>query len=119
MSNLTDTLLFIETQASTEDIDRIWDSIKARRKILSRVRAAAVERGAEVTLAGLSPKYLNGLSGKVTKIEGERCQVELDTESTNTLRWTRQTRFFVEANAEHYTVRGIPLGCAVVQGVAA
>lgn len=119
MSSLQESVSFILTQAGDTDIDRIIDAVKERRKILSKIRAASVAVGAPVRLDGLSPRYLNGLTGTVTKIDGNRCTVTLDEESTERLRWGR-TRFHIPASVKEYPLTGIPLGCAHLHdGVAA
>src|SRR5690625_6208982 len=107
---LVDAITFIK-RATESDIDRMYNALKLRRQALSEQRAAAVTVGTEGTLTGLSPKYLNGLSGKVVAIRGKRADVELDEGSTMTLRFTRQTRFRIPANQERYTIPGVPLQC--------
>lgn len=112
--NLTDTLRFISSEATTTDLDRIIAALKLRRKALGAVRAASVTLGSKATLAAVgAPKYLNGLSGTVASIRGERADVALDMHSTATLREVGWRRYSIESDADTYLVRGVPLACLV------
>jgi len=61
------TISDIVLNANEDDLDRIIQSVKDRRKVLSAARAAEVQIGMACTLTGLSPKYLNGLTGTVVR----------------------------------------------------
>jgi len=113
--NSTDCITFILSSASRDDLSRIHDAARERRKTLDRIDAAAVEIGAFVRLDGLSPKALNGLDGEVVSISGSRCDVRLDKASTDSLRWSRAKRFSIPVDTEEYIVRGVPLSCARVK----
>lgn len=109
-ATLSGTIQFVLQSASAEDLDRILAAAKQRHSILGQMRAAAVSRGMHVMLSGLSPKCLNGLLGKVEGIAGKKADVRLCRESTDDLRWARQTRFNV-ADEANYVLRGVPLQC--------
>lgn len=115
MSNttITDVLSFILESATREDIDRIWAAARDRQKALGRLDAAKVTKGAAVRLDGLSPKYLNGLTGHVVDINGSRCTVLLDQPSAERLSFRR---FIVRAEDGTYRMGGIPTQCAKVEG---
>lgn len=111
MATFTDAISFITNNADADDLERILDAYKSRKKALAAVRAASVRKGSEVTLTGLSPKYLNGLSGVVHAVRGQRCDVKLDENSTATLRYSG-TRFYVPEGDKNYVLTGCPLTCA-------
>jgi hypothetical protein len=86
-TTLSDVLGFISSTATTEDLAAISPLMNERRKILAKVEAslnkAVLVPGTKVRLSGLSPKYLNGLTGTVTG-PGRRpndLQVAFDDES--------------------------------------
>ncbi len=107
-------LAFVVNEADADDLDRIIEAIKSRRRTLRDLRAAVVQKGAAVTLDGLSPKALNGLTGSVETITGQRADVRLDETSTRELAWSR-TKFAGPAqSAETYVLHGVPLGCCQV-----
>lgn len=119
MPTLTDALTFITGEADAADLDRVLDAVKTRRKIIGAMRAATVGTGDTVTLAGLSPKVLNGLTGVTLRINGARTDVELDSVGTQRLSFSN-TRFADSArmclrDGKGYTVRGVPLSCCEVQ----
>ena len=64
------------------DFERILDAIRRRRRTLRVIETAktiaVLEMGAKVELQGLSPKYLNGLTGTVEQINSTRIRVKLD-----------------------------------------
>jgi hypothetical protein len=106
---LSDALNFILTSASNEDLSRVIDGIKSRRTILQTINAASVSIGASVKLDGLTPKYLNGLTGTVASINGRSATIKLDERSTKELRWSGRKRFFIAGDATEYPLGGIPL----------
>lgn len=103
----------ILNHADEDDLARIIDAVRSRQRTLRQLRAAAVEKGATVTLDGLSPKALNGLHGTVETIRKDRADVRLDADSTRQLAWGR-TKFASSARAagdDGYLLNGVPLGC--------
>lgn len=108
-----DVIAFIVARADDTDLANILTAYKARKKLLGQIAAAAVKPGVEVTLDGLSPKYLNGLKGTVKSISGGRCTVTLDEASTNDLGF-RSTRFYMLPGSKNYDLTGIPTQCAKV-----
>lgn len=112
MTALTDVVAFI-SQADRNDLDRIVDHVKDRRRTLGNILAAAVRVGSEVTIGPISPKVLTGLTGTVKSISGKRCDIELDEASTRTLRFV-PSRFHIPEGQEHYLLAGVPTVCALV-----
>src|SRR5690625_1295834 len=105
-TTLSDVLAYIANEATTTDVQPIADAIRQRQKPLMDQRAATVTEGTTGTLANITPKYLNGLSGTVTDVIGSRATFLLDEASTNILRATRQRRFPVSPNEERRTLNG-------------
>ena len=105
---LIDVLTFIETAATSDDIDAIHSAIKNRLRRLRDAQAAAVKLGDEVRIADISPKYLCGLSGTVTAKRGARVTVTLDERSTKMLRFKRP---YVGDETNH-ELTGVPASCA-------
>ncbi|OEJ20910.1 hypothetical protein [Streptomyces subrutilus] len=107
---------FIVNDADAEDIDRIIEAVNTRRSTLRQraeaIAAASVKTGARVELHNLTPKYLNGLTGTVTKVDRGRkvrATVKLDEASTKQLRWSGARRFFVSENVAEYELGGVPV----------
>lgn len=109
--SITDTISFITNEADEEDLNRIFSALKLRRQVLGQIKASAVSEGMKVTLEGLSPKYLNGLSGVIVERNGARVTVLLDEKSTQMLRFSGQKRFFIPADCTSYRMAGIPAQC--------
>lgn len=117
----SDVIAFIAARADETDLDNIINAVKARRTMLGRINAAAVKVGAAVRLDGLSPKYLNGLTGTVSIVSGGRCSVVLDEHSTTALRYAPRSRYagaiaMLPEGEDRYTLSGIPTQCAKVEG---
>lgn len=110
-TTLADVTSFILTSATQDDIDHIYAATKSRTRTLRDVVAAQVQVGATTTLQGLSPKYLNGLRGTVTAINGTRGDVLLDEESTRNLRYLGARRYHIPAETTQHTLTGGPLSC--------
>lgn len=73
----------------------------------------------KATLSGLSPKYLNGLTGEVVLDPNGRSGArafacKLDEASTNRLRWAG-SRFYIGPDVKEYVLPGVPMQCFVVQ----
>ena len=113
--NINDVATFIH-QASEESIGTIQQLIANRRKNIQNERAAQVTIGKTVTLTGLTPKYLNGLTGEVADLSGTRANILLDEDSTLTLRLTDRTGKFSRnfGSEKRGTLKGVPLVCLVV-----
>lgn len=110
------TLSDIVLNADEHDIERIFQACKDRRKTLSAARASAVQVGMKARTEGLSPKYLNGLTGVVERGSGRgsgRMGLRLDEPSTELLRWSGRTRVFVPADEKNYLLDGIPAQCFI------
>lgn len=115
-TTIADVITFVASQANEDDIERLLTAIKARRSILSQVRAASLAVGDEVTINGISPAVLNNLTGTVKSISGNRAEVELTVGSTERVAYGRHSRF--SASAHHaanekkgLSVPGIPMSC--------
>ncbi len=102
-------LSFVVLNADENDLDRIIEAVKGRRRALHEAAAAAVQVGSTVTLHNLSPKALNGLHGEVATINGKRADVLLDEESTAMLRFSR-TRYALSVGSDPtFVLHGVPL----------
>lgn len=82
MTTIQDVLDFVALHADQPDIENIWAACKRRQKYLRDNRAASnaasLRPGDRVRLSGLSPKYLNGLTGEVVDVlGGTKVQVKL------------------------------------------
>ena len=106
---LSDVLDFVTDEATDADLDRIYAAAKLRNKALRAKIAARVSVGAEVTIEGISPKYFVGLTGVVTRIEGERGTVRFDARSTDVLRYKGARRYYIPAGTTEYETGGFPL----------
>jgi hypothetical protein len=108
-------LSYIVLSADEDDLDRVIQAVRDRRKTLATAAAADVQTGASVELHNLSPKALNGLTGDVDRINGKRADVLLDEDSTQRLRFSN-TRYsgavdfaLRDGSATRYTLTGVPL----------
>lgn len=106
---ITDVTAFIQQKADTDDLDTLHNAIRTRHKLLREQSAAAVKT---VTTYGLSPKYLDGLTGAVKSIEqagGRRiATVTLNEESTHLLA-SRSGKYGSLYSHSSYDLTGIPL----------
>ena len=114
-------LQYIAYNATESDVNLFFEALKERRKALGTVKAASVSLDATVVLSGLSPKYLNGLSGTVTVLNRssgsiKRGSILLDEASTKKLRYSG-TRYHVPADMGRYTLGGVPLSCMTVKEI--
>lgn len=110
---ISDVLSYLHNQADQQDLDSITQASRTRRKALGEQQAAVVRIGLTVRLDGLSPNYLNGLTGTVSSLAGTHAQVRLDTASTRKLR-TSSRRFHIPADTEEHLLGGIPKACCQV-----
>lgn len=112
------TISDIVLSADEHDLERIIQAVKDRRKTLSAARASSVQVGMQARTTGLTPKYLNDLTGVVergnTRLPG-RMAIRLDEGSTDLLRWAaaRGRKFFIPASEKNYLLDGIPTQCFV------
>jgi hypothetical protein len=114
-TSLSDVLSYVRNQSTRSDLDAIQDAIKAARPRLAAEAAAKLSVGTEVTISGLSPKYLNGLRGNVVSIRGQRFDLQLDEASTNRVRGTKHGPFeYGDTKVERHAINGIPVQCAVI-----
>ena len=75
--NYTDIIDWIGENATLDQIHLINNALRNRQRALGREIAEKVKVGMRVELQGISPKYLNGLTGEVTQISGNRATVAL------------------------------------------
>lgn len=109
------TISDIVLNADEADLDRIIQTVKDRRKVLTTARAASVQVGVKASLTGISPKYLVGLTGTVVlDPHGRRGQrafaLKLDESSTNRLRGM-SGRFYILPDEKEHVLGGIPMAC--------
>lgn len=112
MTTLQDVIAFIASEADADDISRIHGATKQRTRTLRDIRAAAVKIGSEVKITDISPKYLSGMRGEVTEINGKHATVLLTKDDTDVLRYSGR-RFFVPSGVDRYTLGGLPLSTLV------
>jgi len=115
---LSDVVGYVLESADENDLDGIAQAMKSRRNILRVKAAAAVTEKATVTIDGISPKYLNGLSGVVKEIvngRGQHATVTLDKASTHKLAFSSDKYGFL-AGRDSYDLTGVPLSCCKVTG---
>lgn len=84
MTTLQEVVAAIDT-FDRDELHVVLTAFKARDKYLrgaaSRQALATFKVGDKVRLSGLSPKYLNGLTGEIKGREGDKFSVEFDEES--------------------------------------
>lgn len=87
---------------------QIIDEINARRRFMSSMTAAELSLNQRVKISGISPKWLNGLTGKIVALpyraNSKRFDVELDA-AADDLPLDRYGR------EQSKVQRGIPAGC--------
>jgi hypothetical protein len=105
---------YVTTHATNEELEELQAAMNARNSILQAQRAAAVRVGSTVTFVTIAPKYMEGLTGEITSIDGKHATVRLNVRSTNTLRVKGRRRFFIPPTTQRYEVSGIPLTCCAV-----
>lgn len=98
---LTDVIDFINRVGDEKVLAAVKNAATRRLENARQVRSMAIT-------PGLSPNYLNGLTGEVATVQGNRASVRLDSDSTNTLRFTKQKRFYIAADEETYVIAGVP-----------
>lgn len=112
--SITDALTFVANAQSEDELDRLRDAITARRQSVAAIRAAAITIGTRVQLSGLSPKYVNGLTGTVeaySRGKRTRMDVRLDEVSTRRLRFMGASRFPVAEGVQEHLFGGVPMVC--------
>lgn len=95
---------------SDADLATVLQVVKDRRTELSM----RLEVGKAVRIDGISPKYLNGLTGRISDIQRGTgkpiATVTLDVASTARLRATGR-RTFIPPQEQNHPLGGIPLVC--------
>ncbi|QKV90371.1 hypothetical protein HUT19_41185 [Streptomyces sp. NA02950] len=104
---------FIATHTSEDDLARIQEVVKERRKALANAAAAAVTTGALVEVVNIRPADFKGKRGTVQAIIGRSASITFDEESTKELRWSARSRKInVPDNVEQWTPETLfPLIC--------
>ncbi len=114
-AELRDVVEFVLERAEGNDLEEIAQAMETCRQILQERDAAEVTEQMTVTLAGLTPQYLNGLSGVVTKIARDRGRprvtVTLDKRSANTLAFCKYGHV---TGHDSYDLEDLPLSCCKV-----
>lgn len=114
-TTVDDVIRFLNGCADMTVLRTIARQASRRQKQVETRAAASAEIGTAVTLVGLSPQYLNGLSGTIDSrsMRGKaRVDVRLDAASTAALRARNARRFYIAPDAETYVVHGVPIDCA-------
>lgn len=111
-SSVTEVLDYVHSRADEQDLEALIQAVKTRRHVLGEQRAATVRIGTAVRLDGLTPKYLNGLTGTVEATRRNRADVRLDKGSTNKLRYAGR-KFNVNANVEEHMLMEVPKQCCL------
>jgi hypothetical protein len=97
--------------ADEKQLDMIRNAYDARRSFLAELRAVRVCDGAKVTTRGLRPKYLNGLTGEVTSVRGNKADLLLtDLDEIYKLVGTKYGPPY-GVPTEEFTLHGVPLTC--------
>lgn len=62
-----------------DELDRIGEAVRTRRKQLELVRAASLRVGDRVKIGGhIRPQYLRGVTGEVVSFGGDKISVRVD-----------------------------------------
>jgi hypothetical protein len=79
--NVSDMVKSIMNGDVDGDFDKIFDAVKARRSIVTRIRVMTsdIKKGDRVRLVNIRPQYIIGATGTVTTIRQTRAVVKLDT----------------------------------------
>lgn len=81
MDTTTEISRLLNTVNDLEALDAIYDAWKTRRKVIVALTALTnvsnIVKGDTVTLKGLSPKYLNGITCEVTKVNDKTVVVRM------------------------------------------
>lgn len=76
---IEDVTKWIENDATLEDVEKIYDSLKTRRRHLTKFTQLNLRRGQIVEFNSLArPLYLMGARARVHRINGSRVDVKLD-----------------------------------------
>lgn len=116
MTTITDVATFITSEATEQDIKRVYDFCKTRQATLRTIRAAAVSPGDTGSLVSISPKYLIGLKGTVGDLlpGGKAAYFILDEASTDSLRYTNRSRYSIPFDVKNFPIYGVPLSAIKV-----
>lgn len=96
-----DALQYLLTITDETDLDRLSEAISGRRRDLRKLRAASVKVGSRVRLANIRPKYLAGITGRVTQLDGQNCTISLTENSIADLRLTPRGKHIPPDATEH------------------
>lgn len=114
--NIKDVKNWVITQATADDMEVIKRAMATRKELL----VDEIAEGDEVRLGGISPKYLNGLTGKFHGREGRRGKargiVTLDEASTQILKVKGAQRFFIPSGTKEFRLGGLPMTCIAKVG---
>lgn len=115
MTLAASTISDIVLNANEDDLDRIIQSVKDRRKVLTAARAAEVQIGMACTLRYFGDRPVNGLTGTVIRDphgrSGQRAYAcKLNEASTKRLR-NYGGKFYVPADVTEYVLPGVPMQC--------
>lgn len=103
------TLNYVTHRATEDETATLFTALRAREKQLRAARAGSLKIGDKVTLANISPKAYEGVTGTIQDIVGRRCVLHLDAEWTDRLRTSRTRGVFIPSGVTEYDLDGIPL----------
>lgn len=101
-STQADALQYVLTVTDEADLDRLAAAIGDRRRDLRKLRAAPIKVGSTVRLDNIRPKYLAGITGRVTQLHGQTCTINLTENSIADLRLTPRGKHIAPDAKEHY-----------------
>lgn len=72
----------MDANLNGDEISRLFDVLREKRKIVvatqTAVTKASLTIGTRVSTFGLTPQYINGRTGKVVAIRGQKADLEMD-----------------------------------------
>ena len=106
MTAFNEILNSIHSGAVDGQISLLFDALRDRQKTVRKIseaqNVATLKPGTAIVLDGLSPKYLNGLTGTVASIQGTTVGIKLDQKLYQGKFWGTET-LRVPASCVHPT----------------
>lgn len=83
---LSELLTAISNGEADENMDAVYDALKARTKLNRQMKVDAVKRqikaGSKVSISNIRPKRLNGMIGEVVNVKRTRATLHVEGEGT-------------------------------------
>lgn len=114
--NMAAVLDFIDTIDDSDDVNRMCKALERAVTRIETRREQTVRLDDMVTITGVTPHYLNGLTGEVIYIDGKDAYIALTRESTGALRFAPDNDRYKVGADERYVVPMVPLSCCVRAG---